>query len=163
MLPIQPAQNQPPHACPIPLLHTPPLTCRPFHPPLTAQLRHPQDGPDPDVKKVAMHYAVETMGIVRLLHHGKNASALLKEDPSSSPEKCSTDPGRPAHQLFLLRVFFECFQYPALLVLRDDARLAPDALALFAGAQWLLTSDPSLWCVNWGRLRGWGQVQGKWV
>jgi len=94
-----------------------------------------------------MHYTLETMGAVRLVHHGKNATAAAVD---TSSEKCSNDPGRPGHQLFLLRLFLECLHYPSLLVVQDNARLAPDALAYFAGVQWLLSSDPTLWCLSGG-------------
>jgi hypothetical protein len=117
------------------------LTRRPRrHPP---QPPAPQDGADPAVKAAAMRYMLATHGRVRVVHHGRNATAPL--DPA---ERCSTDPGRPGHMLFLLRLFLECLSYPSLLVLRDDARLAPDALSYFAGAQWLAAADPSVGCVS---------------
>jgi hypothetical protein len=108
-----------------------------------------QDGADPAVKQAGLDFTSETKGLVRLVHHGKNATAAADEDPDTA-EKCSNDVGRPGHQLFLMRLFFECLQYPAVLLLRDDARLAPDALAYFAGTQWLLSSDKSIWCVAGG-------------
>jgi hypothetical protein len=115
---------------PRPLLPCPPLPS-------------PQDGADPAVKDAATRYMLATRGRVRVVHHGRNATAPL--DPA---ERCSTDPGRPGHMLFLLRLFLECLAYPSLLVLRDDARLAPDALHYFAGVQWLAAADPTVGCIS---------------
>ncbi|GBF90117.1 hypothetical protein Rsub_03250 [Raphidocelis subcapitata] len=112
------------------------------------------DGADPAVKKMAVHFAVQTMGVVRVLHHGKNATAAAAAAEAGLDEKCSNDPARPGHAVFLLRIFLECLGYPHLLVLGDSARLAPDALPYFAGAPWLLASDPSLWCLAGGSALG---------
>lgn len=102
-----------------------------------------------------MHYTLETTGTVKIIHHAPKSSSpaaaeqqqLCANGPSPN---CTSDPGRPSHQLFLLRLFLECFNYPSLLLLGDGVRLAPDALSYFAGVQWLLTSDPSLWCLSGG-------------
>lgn len=123
-------------------------------PPPPPERGPPQDGADPAVKEMAVHFAVQTMGVVRVVHHGKNATAAAAAAAAGLDEKCSNDPARPGHQVFLLRLFFECLGYPHLLVLGDSARLAPDALPYFAGASWLLASDPSLWCLAGGSAIG---------
>ncbi|KAI8463531.1 MAG: hypothetical protein J3K34DRAFT_526907 [Monoraphidium minutum] len=110
------------------------------------------DGSDPDVIKVATHFAVETMGVVRLV---QRAPGPGEPPPLPAPAGCGgADAGRPAHVLFLLRLFLECFRYPSLLLLPDGAELAPDALQMFAGAAWLLASDPSLMCIAGGGAPG---------
>lgn len=115
----------------------------------TTAKRLTQDGVDPAVKRAAVHYATATGGGVRLLLHGRNASAPLMPD-----ERCSNDAGRPGHVLFALRTMLDCLHYPSLLVLRAGAALAPDALGLFAAAQWLPGSDATLWCVSGGPAAG---------
>lgn len=107
-----------------------------------------------------MRFATATRGAVKAVQHAHGKVAWAP-DPCvaaarsnrtaaggrSQAANCQRDPWRPGHQLFLLRLFLECYAYPALLVLGAGARLAPDGLALFAGTQWLLGSDPSIWCV----------------
>lgn len=94
-----------------------------------------QDGFDEDVRSVSSHFAVTTVGAVRVI---SRAPAVHERD---------ADAWRPANILFLVRMFLQCLAYPSLLLLPHDARLAEDALPMFAGTQWLLESDPTLWCI----------------
>jgi hypothetical protein len=48
----------------------------------------------------------------------------------------------------MLHVFFECFKYPAVLLLEDDMKLAPDFFDFYAATHWLLASDSSLYCLS---------------
>ncbi|KAI8464231.1 MAG: hypothetical protein J3K34DRAFT_526356 [Monoraphidium minutum] len=118
------------------------------------------DGHDPAVKAAALHFVTETRGAVRAVHHAADAApwdpAAADADATAcgapprgaaAPAGCGRDAARPGHQLFLLRLFLECLGYPSLLTLGGAARRAPDGLSYFAGASWLLGSEPSLWCV----------------
>lgn len=67
---------------------------------------------------------------------------------SSSSSIASGSAARLDHLRLMLHVFFECFKYPAVLLLEDDMKLAPDFFEFYAATQWLLASDPSLYCLS---------------
>jgi hypothetical protein len=83
------------------------------------------------------------------------ASKPTAADASSSPSGHTVAAGssssisvRLDHLRLMLHVFFECFKYPAVLLLEDDMKLAPDFFEFYAATQWLLASDNSLYCLS---------------
>jgi hypothetical protein len=82
------------------------------------------------------------------------AAASKPADASISPSghtvaaSSSSHPARLDHLRLMLHVFFECFKYPAVLLLEDDMKLAPDFFEFYAATQWLLASDSSLYCLS---------------
>lgn len=52
------------------------------------------------------------------------------------------------HYKFLLRTFFDCFEYPKLIILEEDMELAPDFFSFFEATAPFLDADPSLLCVS---------------
>jgi hypothetical protein len=114
-----------------------------------------QDGFDAAVKDTAMRFTVGTQGAIKVVHHScdvtSSGNAQMHTGTNTKPPgpgcAAPSDLGRPALQLFLLRLFLECLGYPSLLVLPESFHMAPDALAYFAATQWLVGSDRTLWCI----------------
>jgi hypothetical protein len=83
------------------------------------------------------------------------AAASKPADASTSPSghtvaasSSSSNPARLDHLRLMLHVFFKCLKYPAVLLLEDDMKLAPDFFEFYAATQWLLASDSSLYCLS---------------
>jgi len=46
-------------------------------------------------------------------------------------------------------VFLDCFKYPAIVLLEDDLKPAPDLLEFFTATSWLLSSDNiTTYCIS---------------
>lgn len=113
-----------------------------------------QDAADKDTQRVASHFATTTLGAVRAISRAPGAG-----------ERNLSDAWRPGNIMFLLHIFLECLKYPNLLLLSDDARMAEDALPMFAASSWLLDADPTLLCIagasGLGGRRGAGDAGGE--
>eukprot|EP00775_Hariotina_reticulata_P009233 gene9233-9398_t len=81
----------------------------------------------------------------------------LSASPAQPPPRPRQHGGRPwvtsrvrsGHLRLMLHVFLECFKYPAIVLLEDDLKPAPDLLDFFAATSWLLSSDPvSTYCIS---------------
>jgi hypothetical protein len=103
-----------------------------------------QDGDDEGVRALGERYARETAGAVRVLRRPGKRQQQGDEKASSQPDPTG------AHFLeSVLRAFFECWDYPYVLLADDDMLFARDALALLSASAWLLDSDArTLWCAS---------------
>lgn len=110
------------------------------------------DGEDADMQQAAQQYALDSLGALKLVQQQTNSSSSsstgtrnkipLKPDNSSSsggrrPQASSV---AASHMRLMLHVFFQCLQYPSVVLLEDDWKLLPDFLKFFDATRWLLVS-----------------------
>lgn len=97
------------------------------------------------IVQVAVRYATETAGLVKVVQHTGSTRAASSSTVSYTG---------PEHVRSLIHLFFECFKYPALLLVDDTMEFTADFYGYFAASQWLLGSDPSLYCIS-----GWNDLE----
>jgi len=106
-----------------------------------------QDGDDRGVRELAARYAAETSGAVRLLQRPAGTKG------TAGAAGATSDPTGAGLVEAVLRAFFQCWDYPYLLLAEDDQLFAPDALSLLQATAWLLDSEGrapagGLWCAS---------------
>ena len=112
-----------------------------------------QDGMHPEVKRVILQHAH-----AKVLHYLQHIEA--QPPHLSDPSNENIAYYRIAnHYKFIFKTFFECFQYPRLIILEDDMDVAPDFFNYFAATAPLLDLDSSLVCISSWNDHG----QSKWV
>ncbi|KAF6259267.1 GNT-I family-domain-containing protein [Scenedesmus sp. NREL 46B-D3] len=108
-------------------------------------------------RRQALHTCWETCTADAVPEHVAQAATRAgagTADASSWPSghtvaaRGRSSPARLEHLRLMLHVFFDCFKYPAVLLLEDDMKLAPDFFEFYAATQWLLASDSSLYCLS---------------
>ncbi|KAK9812907.1 hypothetical protein WJX72_005613 [[Myrmecia] bisecta] len=98
-----------------------------------------QDGGHEGVHDMALTYAP----LIRYLNHIEDA------EPVKRGKKENVAYYRIAnHYKFFMKTFFDCFEYPKLIILEDDMELAIDFFSYFGATAGLLDQDPSLYCVS---------------
>jgi hypothetical protein len=123
------------------------------------------DGQDADMQQTAQQYALDSLGALKLVQQQQaNSSTDTGRSDRRTDSKAPLDPdssissssggGRPqassvaaSHVRLMLHVFFQCLQYPSVVLLEDDWKLLPDFLEYFEATKWLLVSlqGPAAW------------------
>jgi len=97
------------------------------------------DGDDQDMQQLAHQYALDSLGTLKLVHHRSSISSSSQgPGAATGPSEAQHNALRADHTRLMLHVFFNCFQYPSVLLLEDDWKLLPDFFEFFDATQWLL-------------------------
>lgn len=96
------------------------------------------DGDDQDMQQLAHQYALDSLGTLKLVHHRSSSSSSRDLGAAIGPSEAQRNALRADHTRLMLHVFFNCFQYPSVLLLEDDWKLLPDFFEFFEATQWLL-------------------------
>jgi hypothetical protein len=111
------------------------------------------DGEDADMQQVAQQYALDSLGALKLVQQQTNSSSRgtgskVQHEPdssgSSSGHRAQASSVAASHVRLMLHVFFQCLQYPSVLLLEDDWKLLPDLLEYFDATRWLLVRIPGM-------------------
>ncbi|KAK9868373.1 hypothetical protein WJX84_008202 [Apatococcus fuscideae] len=98
-----------------------------------------QDGSHEETKEVARGFLPR----VRYLSHYELAAPIPRQRKENIAYYRIAN-----HYKFIFQTFFDCFNFPRIIILEDDMQLAVDFFSFFEASAPLLSSDPSLYCVS---------------